>query len=163
MRGQVVEGGYRLVEPPADLPADAPSVVLAACGAVVPEAYHAARMLADEGVRATVLDLVSPDRLYRAWRHELDTAAAAARRPDLERLAIARLLPPSERRTPIVTVHDAASHALAWLGSVFGQRVHPVGVDAFGQSGSIAELYDLFHLLPGQLVNAALTVVEAPA
>ena len=162
MRQHVVEGGYRLVEPDADLPADAPSVVLAACGAVVPEAYHAARLLADEGVRASVLDLVSPDRLYRAWRRELDAAAGGARRPDLERLPLARLLPAAERRAPIVTVHDAASHALAWLGSVFGQRVHPVGVDAFGQSGSIAELYDLFHLLPEQLVNAALTVAEPP-
>ena len=45
---------------------------------------------------------------------------------------------------------------------MFGQRVHPVGVDTFGQSGSIADLYDLFHLLPEQLVNAALTLVEAP-
>ena len=45
---------------------------------------------------------------------------------------------------------------MAWLGSVFGTRVVPVGVDAFGQSGSIPELYGLFDLLPDQLVNAAL-------
>jgi pyruvate dehydrogenase E1 component len=163
MRRQVVEGGYRLLEPSDALPGDAPAVVLAACGAVVPEAYHAAQLLAEEGVRATVLDLVSPDRLYRAWRRELDSAAVEARRPRLDGLAMARLLTPSERRAPIVTVHDAASHALAWVGSVFGQRVHPVGVDAFGQSGSIADLYDLFHLLPEQVVNAALTVVDDPA
>jgi hypothetical protein len=36
------------------------------------------------------------------------------------------------------------------------------GVDTSGQSGSIADLYDLSHLLPEQLVNAALTVVEDP-
>ena len=53
-----------------------------------------------------------------------------------------------ERRLPIVTVHDAASHALAWLGSVFGARVVPVGVDDFGQSGSIVDLYRHFDLLP---------------
>jgi pyruvate dehydrogenase E1 component len=58
-----------------------------------------------------------------------------------------------------VTVHDAASHHLAWLGSVFGARVMPVGVDDFGQSGSIPELYGLFDLLPEQLVNAALVAV----
>ena len=45
---------------------------------------------------------------------------------------------------------------MAWLGSVFGAPVVPVGVDGFGQSGSIAELYGLFDLLPDQLVNAAL-------
>jgi len=36
------------------------------------------------------------------------------------------------------------------------QRVVPVGVDEFGQSGSIPELYATFDLLPERLVNAAL-------
>ena len=61
---------------------------------------------------------------------------------------------------PILTVHDAASHALAWLGSVFGARVVPVGVDDFGQSGSIVDLYNHFEFLPEQLVNAALVAVH---
>jgi pyruvate dehydrogenase E1 component len=58
-----------------------------------------------------------------------------------------------------VTVHDAASHALAWLGSVFGQRTLPVGVDQFGQSGAIVDLYDAFDLLPAHITNAALTAL----
>ena len=66
---------------------------------------------------------------------------------------------PDERSLPIVTVHDAASHHLAWLGGVFGTRVVPVGVDEFGQSGSIAELYGTFDLLPEQIVNAALVAL----
>ena len=56
-------------------------------------------------------------------------------------------------------VHDAASHHLAWLGGVFGAPVVPVGVDEFGQSGSIPELYGVFDLLPDQLVNAALVAL----
>ena len=72
---------------------------------------------------------------------------------------LAALLAPAERSLPIVTVHDAASHHLAWLGGVFGQRVVPVGVDEFGQSGSIPELYGRFDLLPDQLVNAALVAL----
>ena len=105
-----------------------------------------------------VLDLTSPDRLYRAWRRELRDAARTARRPSVGH-PLATLVPPSERRLPIVTVHDAASHALAWLGSVFGTRVVPVGVDDFGQSGSIVDLYNHFDLLPEQLVNAALVAL----
>jgi pyruvate dehydrogenase E1 component len=161
LRDQVLAGGYRLVEPDAVLAADpdAPRVVLAATGAVVPEAVHAAAALADEGVAATVLDLTSPDRLYRAWRGEMQQAARSARAADLSGLHIASLIQPDERNAPIVTVHDAASHALAWLGSVFGQRVNPVGVDAFGQSGAIVDLYDLFDLLPQQIANAALATL----
>jgi pyruvate dehydrogenase E1 component len=85
LRDQVLAGGYRLVEPDAVLAADphAPRVVLAATGAVVPEAVHAAAALADEGVAATVLDLTSPDRVYRAWRGEMQQAGRSARSADL--------------------------------------------------------------------------------
>ena len=161
LRDQVLAGGYRLVEPDAVLATDpdAPRIVLAATGAVVPEAVHAAAALADEGVAATVIDLTSPDRVYRAWRGEMQQAGRSARAADLTGLHIASLIRPDERNAPIVTVHDAASHALAWLGSVFGQRVNPVGVDAFGQSGAIVDLYDLFDLLPQQIANAALATL----
>jgi pyruvate dehydrogenase E1 component len=156
LRADVLAGGYRLVQPPGGTPAD---VVLAASGAVLPEVVAAAALLADEGCAATVLDLTSADRCYREWRAALRTAAQDGRAVDLGTLHLARLLPPQERGAPIVAVHDAASHALAWLGSVFGTRVVPVGVDGFGQSGSIDELYGVFDLLPGQLVNAALVAV----
>jgi pyruvate dehydrogenase E1 component len=87
---------------------------------------------------------------------------------DAARLAVAApaphhldaLIGPNERRLPILTVHDAASHTMAWLGSVHGARVVPVGVDDFGQSGTIADLYGVFDLLPEQLVNAALVALR---
>ena len=108
-----------------------------------------------------MLDVVSPDRLYRGWRDELRSASHDVRRADLGATHLASLITPDERRAPIITVHDAASHALAWMGSVFGQRVLPVGVDEFGQSGSIVDLYEHFDLLPDQIVNAALVAVES--
>lgn len=160
LREHVLAGGHRLVEPDPALAVDAPRVILASCGAVLPETVHAARILHDEGVAATVLDLTSPDRLYREWRGMLQQAGRHARPADLETLHLASLITPAERRAPIVTVHDAASHALAWLGSVFGQRTVPVGVDAFGQSGSIVDLYDVFDLLPETLANAALVALS---
>ena len=48
------------------------------------------------------------------------------------------------RRAPgaaLVTVIDGSPAALSWLGGVRGQRVIPLGVEHFGQSGSIEELY----------------------
>ncbi|CAN5626132.1 1-deoxy-D-xylulose-5-phosphate synthase N-terminal domain-containing protein [soil metagenome] len=150
-RDHVLAGGYRLVEPAAG----AADVVLVGCGAVMPEVVAAAAALEAEDVGALVLDLTSPDRVYRGWRHDLRQSSRDAR-PAGGHHHLARLLHHHERHLPIVTVHDAASHHLAWLGSVFGARVVPVGVDEFGQSGSIPELYGSFDLLPDQLVNAAL-------
>jgi pyruvate dehydrogenase E1 component len=153
VRDDVLAGGYRLLEPAQ--PAD---VVLATCGAVTPEALAAADLLDAEGVAATVIDLTSPDRLFHDWRDSLRTAASQATVPSRSH-HLDRLVRAEERTVPIVTVHDGASHALAWLGSVYGQRVVPVGVDEFGQSGSLDELYDLFGLLPPQIVNAALVAL----
>jgi pyruvate dehydrogenase E1 component len=151
LRADVLAGGYRLREP-VDGAAD---VVIAACGAVVPEAIAAAEAGAEEGLACLVLDLTSGDRLYREWRA---SSQRAARRGEAASSAIhlGQLIRPAERGLPIVTVHDAASHSLAWLGSVFGARTVPVGVDAFGQSGSIHDLYGAFDLLPEQILNAAL-------
>ena len=92
LRADVIAGGYRLVEPPARIAeraeraerADDAGVVLAAAGAVVPEAVAAAELLTAEGIAATVLDLTSADRLYREWRGSLQhagrTASAASKR-----------------------------------------------------------------------------------
>jgi pyruvate dehydrogenase E1 component len=156
LRADVLAGGYRLREPSSG--SGPAAVVLAACGAVLPEALAAAALLEDEGVPALVLDLTSPDRLYRDWRASLLAASRGGVAASGEH-HLATLLAPAERALPIVTVHDAASHHLAWLGGVFGQRVVPVGVDEFGQSGSIPDLYGLFDLLPSQLVNAALVAL----
>jgi pyruvate dehydrogenase E1 component len=155
LRADVLAGGYRLREPSAGDPA----VVLAASGPVLPEVLAATALLDEEGVPSVVLDLTSPDRMFRAWRSSLRAAAREGRSASADH-HLATLLAPSERRLPIVTVHDAASHHLAWLGGVFGTNVVPVGVDEFGQSGSIPELYDVFGLLPEQLVNAALVALE---
>ena len=81
-----------------------------------------------------------------------------ARDADLGHLAT--LIPADERRAPIVTVQDGASHALAFLGSIYGVPVVPLGVDEFGQSGSRAELYDNTGIDADQIVNAAMLALE---
>ena len=154
LRAQVLAGGYRLIDP--DGPAE---VIIAASGAVLPEAIEAAHQLHREGITAALIDITSLDRLYTGWRSTQRGAVATGRKAT-EDFHLAMLVRPGERRAPIITVHDAASHAMAWMGSVFGQRTIPVGVDAFGQSGTIAELYNLFGLMPDQIVNAAVVALD---
>ena len=155
LRRQVIAGGYRLIESEVD----GPAVQLCASGAVLPEVVAAAEMLAAEGVRANVIDVTSLDRLYETWRTVMRDGLRAAQDPG-DAFHLATLLAPDERRAPIVTVHDAASHAMAWMGSVFGAPVIPLGVDEFGQSGSIDDLYGIHDLLPEAIVNAALLALD---
>lgn len=152
---QVVEGGYRLVDAPPD---DRPGVTLVTTGAMAPEAISAAATLDDEGVQASVIQLTSPDLVHRSWRMgfvDAATSATTRRRSSV----IDRLVPTDERSRPVVSVHDAASHSLAWIGSALGTRQYTLGVDRFGESGTIADLHELTGIDVGSIVNTALLAV----
>ena len=163
-RRQVLLGGYRLIEAseasPA-LPPDAPVVQIVASGAVVPEAVAAARFLQNEEVAANVIVVTSAKRLF-AELHDRRLSAIRDRRP--ERLGhLATLIPAAERRAPIVSVIDGASHALTFLGAAWGAPVIPLGMDTFGQSGTVADLYayagiDAEHIIEAALLATELTV-----
>jgi len=156
LRRAVLAGGYRLVDAAELAGQGAPVVHLAGSGAVLPEVLAAAAELADEGIAAHVVEITSLDRLYAAWQRTLRQGIRTASTPSVP----GPLRSAFGVRAPVVTVHDAASHAMSWLGSALGTPCVPIGVDAFGQSGSIGELYELHDLLPGSIVNAALAALS---
>ena len=103
--------------------------------------------------------LSSPDRLYRDWRASrlthLRDLNATRERSHLERLVL-----PTERTAPVVTIVDGASHSLAFVGGALGTRTVPLGVDSFGQTGSLAEVYEVHDLSPEAIATAALIALE---
>jgi pyruvate dehydrogenase E1 component len=142
-RQHVLDGGYRLIDARAE-PAWDPevnAVHLFAAGALVTEAVAASRLLREQGILASVFVVTSPDRLYRGLR----TA-----RSHLERLVEA-----DEEGVPVVSVLDGHSQALAFLGSALGVTQLPLGVDHFGQSGGLADLYRHYGLDAGAIAGAA--------
>ncbi len=152
LRADVLAGGYRLRD---GAPDGRPGVTIATTGVMAPEALVAAEELDGEGVQATVLLLTSPDLLHRSWRatftNDIRHATVTRRASHLH-----RLVPPEERGRPIVSVHDAAPHALAWLGSALGTRQLTLGVDRFGESGTIEELHAAVGISAADVVNACL-------
>ena len=158
LRRQVLEGGYRLLDWKTATPAADPGslVHIATTGIMLPEAMEAAALLQAEGIAVNVLNLTSPRRLYENWR-----AAQWGRRPvrTPSRL-LSWLIPPDQRQAPIVTVQDGASHNLAWLGSLFGSYLIPLGVDDFGQSGTPADLYRHFEIDSQAIFESALVALN---
>jgi pyruvate dehydrogenase E1 component len=146
-RRQAVAGGYRLRT--AD---GAPRVTIVAVGALVPEALVAADELAEDGIAADVLCLTSPDLVFRAWRSRQALAEADE--------AILDVLFPPERAAPIVTVLDGHPHTLAFLGAVQGVPIACLGVDDFGQSGDVQDLYRRFGIDADTVVGAALDIMS---
>jgi pyruvate dehydrogenase E1 component len=140
LRELVLAGGYRLR--PA-LPDGREGVTLVTTGTMAPEALLAASTLEDEGVAATVVHFTSPDRVFRG-------------RNDPSSI-LYRLIPAEEAHRPIVSVHDASSHSLAWIGSALGTKQISLGVDRFGESGTIADLHEITGISADHIVNAALS------
>lgn len=168
LRRQVLAGGYRLIDwrdsddnhvhTPDNYGYTSPVVHIATTGTLVPEAVAAAHMLQREGVAVNVLNLVSPRQLFETWQ--------AARREQVRDPfgptggPFDWLILPEERRAPIVTVHDGASHALAWLGSIYGTLVVACGVDTFGQAGTRADLYSSFGIDAESIAEAAFSAID---
>jgi pyruvate dehydrogenase E1 component len=128
-----VDGAYWLRPPGPNC-----EVVIAYQGAVAPEAIRAAGMLAEDRRDIGVLAVTSADRLNAGWSaaQRARSRGNGAATAHIERLL--QDLPPHSR---IVTVIDGHPSTLSWLGSVWGHRTIPLGVEHFGQTGSIGDLY----------------------
>jgi pyruvate dehydrogenase E1 component len=147
LRHAIVDGAYWLREPGPNC-----QVVVAYSGAVAPEAIQAIGLMAEDRRDVGLLAITSADRLNAGW-----TAACRARERGLvhARSHIERLFADLPRHCGIVSVIDAHPATLAWLGAVSGHRVRPLGVEHFGQTGSIAELYRHYGIDANAIIAAA--------
>ena len=143
LRRQVLAGGYRLLLEGAST--DQPIAQIITTGVMIPEVIEAATALQRQGLKVNVINLTSARRVYETWRN---------------RQPLDWLIPATERHVPIVTIHDGASHTLAWVGSVYGAPVIPLGVDSFGQSGTRAELYHHYKI-DAEAIAAAVLALQS--
>jgi pyruvate dehydrogenase E1 component len=147
LRQSIVDGAYWLRQPGPNC-----QVVVAYSGAVAPEAIQAIGLMAEDRRDVGLLAITSADRLNAGW-----TAACRARERGLvhARSHIERLFAGVPRHCGIVSVIDGHPATLAWLGAVAGHRVRPLGVEHFGQTGSITELYRHYGIDANAIIAAA--------
>jgi pyruvate dehydrogenase E1 component len=142
----VIAGAHWVVPPTEGAP-----IAIAYQGPIVPEAETAFAELRQEEPGAGLLAITSPDRLHADW-----LAAGRARRSGKReaRAHVETILAPLAADAALVTVLDGHPAAHAWLGAVRGQRVVPLGVDRFGQSGDIPDLYREYGLDSDAILDA---------
>jgi pyruvate dehydrogenase E1 component len=144
----ITDGAYWLRKPGPNA-----EVVIAYTGAVAPEAIEATGFIGESRRDVGLLAITSADRLHAGW-----TAARKLRRDrrGVQHLShIEKLLAPLPRDCGLVTVIDGHPSALGWLGSVRGHRLEALGVEQFGQTGSIAELYRHYGIDANAIIDAA--------
>jgi pyruvate dehydrogenase E1 component len=143
---EVIAGAHWVVRP-----AEGARIALAYQGPVATEVMEAFEAIAEDVVGAGLLAITSPDRLHAGW---LDAMRARREGDRRARCHIERILAPLAPGAALVTVLDGHPATHAWLGSVRGQRVVPLGVDHFGQGGDIPDLYRAYGLDTDAILDA---------
>jgi pyruvate dehydrogenase E1 component len=129
----VIDGAYWLRPPGPNC-----ELVVAYTGAIAPEAMEAVGSLAGLRRDIALMAVTSADRLHAGW-----SAAALAREAGDHhaRSHIEAMLDLIPRHAGIISVCDSHPATLSWLGGVNGHRIRALGVEHFGQTGTIADLY----------------------
>ena len=142
----IITGGYwlRPPDPGAEL-------AIAYSGAVAAEAISAHRDILDDVLGAGLLAVTSADRLNAGW-HAAEHARQAGH--PAARSQVERLLDGLAPDATLVTVIDGHPATLSWLGAVAGHRVQALGVEHFGQSGDLADLYRTYRIDADAILEA---------
>jgi pyruvate dehydrogenase E1 component len=145
-RRAALRGGYRLREG-----ARPPQVAIVAMGVMVPEALAAADVLEADGVACDVICLTSADLVFRALQARQGLAAGDD--------SVLDELFPAARRAPVVTVLDGHPHTLAFVAAIARMPIACLGVQGFGQSGDLGDLYRHFGIDTDTIVGAAADLI----
>jgi pyruvate dehydrogenase E1 component len=146
-RRHVLAGGYVLREAERT-----PDITLAGMGAVLPDVLAAADELSASGLAVDVICLTSADLVFRALQARQGLGDGGH--------AILDELFPVARRAPIVTVLDGHPHTLAFLSAVRCVPIANLGVNDFGQSGDVQDLYGHFGIDAETIIGAALDLTD---
>jgi pyruvate dehydrogenase E1 component len=146
-RRDVISGGYWLRPPGPNA-----EVVLVYQGCIAPEVIKAAGLIGEARRDIGVLAVTSADRLNAGW-----TAAqrARARGHAGAKSHVEQLIGDLPGHCTLVTVIDGHPATLAWLGGVGGHKTVPLGVEHFGQTGRVADLYRHFGIDTQSIVKLA--------
>jgi len=130
---EVVDGATWLKEPEPNSP-----LIVAYQGTVATEAISAAARLGERCPGLGILSITSADRLNAGWQ-----AAGRARSAGKTSATshIDRLLAPLPPHCTIITVIDGHPATLSWIGGVHGHKTISLGVEHFGQTGTVRDLY----------------------
>ncbi|MEJ5021153.1 transketolase [Ochrobactrum vermis] len=137
-RQGTIDGAYWLRKPGPNC-----EVVIAYQGVIAPESIKAAGLIGESRRDIGVLAVTSADRLHAGW-----TAAQRARARGITQAEchVEQLMKDVPSHCKLVTVIDGHPATLSWLGSVTGHRTIPLGVEHFGQTGTIGDLYRHFGI-----------------
>jgi pyruvate dehydrogenase E1 component len=147
LANEIVDGGYWMRKPGPNA-----RVVVAYTGTLATEAINAVGLMGENHRDIGLLAITSADRLNAGWM-----ASQRAREQGIADATchIERLMAALPSDCAMITVIDGHPATLAWLGSVLGHRTRSLGVEHFGQTGTIADIYGHYGIDSQGIMRAA--------
>jgi pyruvate dehydrogenase E1 component len=153
MSNAILQGAYWLVKP-----GEEAELAIVACGPVLPEVIDAHCQVVEDTPDAGLLVVTSPDRIHREWIHSRRVNGIG----DARCSHIERMLQPLSPAAGLVTILEGHAATLSWLGAVRSHCVIPLGVEGFGQSGDIPDLYRAYGLDADAILTAVARLCTPP-
>ena len=143
LTNDILKGGYWLKKPGSN-----PEIIIVYQGVMANEVIKATGFLGERFKDAGVLSITSSDNLFNEWKKKSISFNLETSKSHIE-----HLLEVVPRDTKIITVIDGHPMTLSWLGSVYGHKTLPLGVDRFGQTGNINDLFKEFAIDTESICN----------
>ena len=143
LTNDILKGGYWLKKPGSN-----PEIIIVYQGVMANEVIKATGYLGERVKDAGVLSITSSDNLFNEWKKKSISFNLETSKSHIE-----HLLEVVPRDTKIITVIDGHPMTLSWLGSVYGHKTLPLGVDRFGQTGNINDLFKEFAIDTESICN----------
>ena len=128
----IIKGCYWLKKPTISKP-----IILVCTGVMIGEVEKLKKEMTKEEIDLGILIATSPDKLYSDWMNSRGNNSSSH---------IEKILESYDRNTVLITIIDGHSSSLSWIGSVLGHKVYPMGLNKFGQSGDLSEIYEYTHI-----------------
>ncbi len=148
LKTNILKGGYWLKKPGPN-----PQLVIVYQGVIANEVIEAASILGERFKDIGVLSITSSDNLFHDWKNKSSNLHTHKEQSHIE-----VLLDYISKDTKLITVIDGHPMTLSWLGSVFGHKTIPLGVDRFGQTGNIKDLFTEFAIDSNSISNIGFNI-----
>ena len=148
LKDNILKGGYWLKKPGAN-----PNIIIIYQGVIANEVIEAASMLGERFKDIGVLSVTSSDNLFHGWKNTSSNFSSQKAQSHIE-----ALLSSVPKDTKLITVIDGHPMTLSWVGSVYGHKTITLGVDRFGQTGNIKDLFSEFEIDSNSISKLGFTI-----
>ena len=148
LKENILKGGYWLKKPGAN-----PHIIIIYQGVIANEVIEAASMLGERFKDIGVLSVTSSDNLFHDWKNTSSNFSSQKAQSHIE-----TLLSSIPKDTKLITVIDGHPMTLSWVGSVYGHKTITLGVDRFGQTGNIKDLFSEFEIDSNSISKLGFTI-----